>query len=52
MTAAARTERGNEQRLRAVMRVHEKDPADGWGRVLRPDAPDRKYPNAPTNRRR
>jgi integron integrase len=26
--------------------VHERDLADGWGRVLLPDALDRKYPNA------
>ena len=38
-----------EQHLSAVRRVHEKDLADGWGRVLIPDAPDRKYPNAPTD---
>jgi len=33
--------------LRAVKAVHEKDLADGWGRVPMPDALDRKYPNAP-----
>ena len=38
-----------EQHLRAVKRVHEKDLADGWGRVLMPDALDRKYPGAPTD---
>ena len=38
-----------EQHLNAVRRVHEKDLADGWGRVLMPDALDRKYPNAPTD---
>lgn len=38
-----------ERHLRAVKRVHEKDLADGWGRVLMPDALDRKYPNAPTD---
>ncbi len=27
--------------------IHEKDLAEGWGRVLLPDALDRKYPNAP-----
>ena len=38
-----------ERHLRAVKRVHEKDLADGRGRVLMPDALDRKYPNAPTD---
>jgi integron integrase len=38
-----------EQHLRAVKRVHEKDLADGWGRVLMPDALDRKHPNGPTD---
>jgi integron integrase len=32
--------------LKQVRMVHEKDLADGWGRVLMPDALDRKYPNA------
>ena len=36
-----------QDHLRAVKRIHEKDLADGWGRVLMPDALDRKYPNAP-----
>jgi|GEM_PF-7085764 len=27
--------------------VHERDLAESWGRVLMPDALDRKYPNAP-----
>ena len=35
-----------EEHLREVKAVHEKDLADGWGRVLLPDALDRKYPNA------
>jgi integron integrase len=34
--------------LRTVRAVHDNDLADGWGRVLLPDALDRKYPNAPT----
>ena len=38
-----------EQHLSAVKRIHEHDLADGWGRVLMPDALDRKYPNAPTD---
>lgn len=33
--------------LKKVHAIHEKDLADGWGRVLLPDALDRKYPNAP-----
>jgi integron integrase len=33
--------------LKRVKAIHEKDLADGWGRVLMPDALDRKYPNAP-----
>ena len=32
--------------LRSVKAIHEKDLADGWGRVRMPDALDRKYPNA------
>jgi integron integrase len=36
-----------QEHLRAVKAVHEKDFADGWGRVPMPDALDRKYPNAP-----
>ncbi len=34
--------------LKKVRAVHEKDLADGWGRVKMPNALDRKYPNAPT----
>ncbi|MCP5104191.1 MAG: integron integrase [bacterium] len=33
--------------LKRVKAIHEKDLADGWGRVLMPNALDRKYPNAP-----
>jgi integrase len=33
--------------LREVRRVHESDLVAGWGRVLLPDALDRKFPNAP-----
>ena len=36
-----------QEHLHAVKRIHEKDVSDGWGRVLMPDALDRKYPNAP-----
>jgi integron integrase len=35
-----------EQLNRAKV-IHERDLAEGWGRVLLPDALDRKYPNAP-----
>jgi integron integrase len=34
------------QQLRRAKAVHEHDLADGWGRVLLPDARARKYPNA------
>jgi len=34
------------QQLRRAKVVHERDLADGWGRVVLPDALDRKYPNA------
>jgi integrase len=33
--------------VKKVKAIHEKDLADGWGRVLLPDALDRKNPNAP-----
>jgi len=33
--------------LQKVKAIHEKDLADGWGRVQMPDALDRKYPSAP-----
>lgn len=36
-----------QNHLKQVKAIHEKDLADGWGRVLLPDALDRKYPNAP-----
>ncbi len=35
------------EHLKRVKNIHERDLADGWGRVLLPDAIDRKYPNAP-----
>jgi integron integrase len=35
--------------LRAVKKSHQRDLADGWGRVLLPDALDRKYPTAPSD---
>jgi hypothetical protein len=33
--------------LKKVKAIHEKDLAEGWGRVVLSDALDRKYPNAP-----
>jgi integron integrase len=33
--------------MRNARRVHDRDLAEGWGRVAVPDALDRKYPNAP-----
>ena len=36
-----------QRHLKIVKAIHERDLADGWGRVLLPDALDRKYPNAP-----
>ena len=36
-----------QDHLKKVKAIHEKDLADGWGRVLLPNALDRKYPNAP-----
>jgi integron integrase len=38
-----------QDHLRKVKAIHEKDLADGWGRVQMPDALDRKYPNAPAD---
>ena len=35
------------EHLNTVKAIHERDLADGLGRVLLPDALDRKYPNAP-----
>lgn len=35
------------EHLRAVKATHEKDLADGWGKVEMPNALDRKYPRAP-----
>jgi len=35
-----------EEQLRTVRSLHERDLADGWGRVLLPDDLERKYPNA------
>jgi integron integrase len=33
--------------LKRVKAIHDRDVADGWGRVQMPSALDRKYPNAP-----
>jgi integrase len=35
------------EHLKQVKSIHDKDLAEGWGRVLLPGALDRKYPNAP-----
>jgi len=37
-----------QEHLTHVKKIHEKDLADGWGRVVLPGALERKYPNAPT----
>ena len=36
-----------QDHLKKVKAIHEKDLAEGWGRVQLPHALDRKYPNAP-----
>ena len=36
-----------QEHLKGVKVVHERELAEGWGRVLMPNALDRKYPNAP-----
>jgi integron integrase len=36
-----------QEQLKRVKTIHERDLADGWGRVLLPEALARKYPNAP-----
>ena len=36
-----------QEHLKKVKVIHEHDLAEGWGRVLMPNALDRKYPNAP-----
>lgn len=38
-----------QEHLQAVKTIHERDLADGWGRVQMPDALDRKYPSAPAD---
>ena len=38
-----------QRHLETTKTTHEKDLAEGWGRVRMPDALDRKYPNAPTD---
>lgn len=37
------------QHLIAIKTTHQRDLADGWGRVVVPSALDRKYPNAPAS---
>jgi integron integrase len=37
------------EHLRRVRTMHERDLADGWGRVVLPGALDRKYPSAPAD---
>jgi integrase len=36
-----------QHHLKKVKKIHERDLAEGWGRVQMPMALDRKYPNAP-----
>jgi hypothetical protein len=36
-----------QEHLKTVKSLHERDLAEGWGRVVMPNALDRKYPNAP-----
>jgi len=36
-----------QRHLQCVRRIHGRDLAAGWGRVMLPDALERKYPNAP-----
>jgi len=36
-----------QEHRKKVKTIHERDFAEGWGRVLMPEALDRKYPNAP-----
>ncbi|MGH2566917.1 MAG: integron integrase [Bacteroidota bacterium] len=38
-----------QEHLKKVKVLHQQDLADGWGRVLLPDALERKYPNAPVD---
>ncbi len=40
-----------QEHPKRVTRMHKMDLADGWRRVLSPEALDRKYPNAPKERR-
>ena len=36
-----------QEHLKTVKSLHERDLAEGWGRVVMPNALERKYPNAP-----
>jgi integron integrase len=38
-----------QEHLMEVKKIHERDLADGWGRVQMPTALDRKYPHAPAD---
>ena len=38
-----------QDHLQKVKAIHERDLAEGWGRVQMPSALDRKYPNAPAD---
>lgn len=38
-----------QEHLRRIKAIHERDKAEGWGRVLLPDALEKKYPNAPVD---
>jgi len=38
-----------QNHLKKVKNMHERDLTDGWGKVLIPDALNRKYPNAPAD---
>lgn len=44
--------KGLQDHLRKVKSIHEKDRADGWGRIQLPDALHRKYPDARADWRR
>jgi site-specific recombinase XerD len=38
-----------QEHLVRVRQIHQRDLAEGWGRVQMPDALDRKYPHAPAD---
>lgn len=41
-----------QDHLQKAKMAHKRDMADGWGRVILPDALDRRHPNAPKEWRR